>query len=184
MTDESCFMVEFGFSFLFFFFSYFFAVSSLRLSGVVSWCFERVQSRKDVIHKKGNWTIPTPKHKSESTLVSATPTNTVPFVYVSVNWDRPPHRRLRVLLFTNSVNLSYVQGLCMWDGFTVYHGYPRRLESLTVCRCHYKGRPSSTVISRAWVLVRPGLELAPFRSEAWHISNCSNQATVFFSAPA
>ena len=98
-------------------------------------------------------------------------------LYVSVNWDRPTHRWLRALLFTNSVNLLYVQGLCMWDGFTVYRRYPRRLESLTVCRCHYKARPSSTVMS--------GSELAPLRSEAWHISNWANQATVFFfSAPA
>ena len=101
-------------------------------------------------------------------------------LYVNVNWDRPTHRWLRALLFTNSVNLLYVQGLCMWDGFTVYRRYPRRLESLTVCRCHYKGRPSSTVMSRAWILVRSGSELAPLRSEAWHISNWTNQATVFF----
>ena len=101
-------------------------------------------------------------------------------LYVSVNWDRPTHRWLRALLFPNSVNLLYVQGLCMWDGFTVYRRYPRRLESLTVCRCHYKGRPSSTVMSRAWILVRWGSELAPLRSEAWHISNWANQATVFF----
>ena len=58
MRQESCFMVEFGFSFLFFSFClkgnfpHFFAVSSLRLSGVVSWCFGLVQSRNDVIHKK------------------------------------------------------------------------------------------------------------------------------------
>ena len=34
--------------------------------------------------------------------------------------------------------------------------YPRRLESLTICRCHYKGSTFSSVISRPWVLVRPG----------------------------
>lgn len=44
------------FSFFFFclkgIFPYFFDVSSLRLPGVVSWCFGLVQSRNDVIHKK------------------------------------------------------------------------------------------------------------------------------------
>lgn len=194
MTEESCFMVEFGFSFLFFVFSFcmkrifiiFLCGLAFKLSGVVSWCLGRCNREMTLYTKKRkkkmkkHWTTPTSKHKSEPTSVSATPTNTAPFSYVSVNWDRPPHRRLRVLLFTNGVNFLYVQGLCMWDGLTVYRRCPIRLESLTVCKCHYKGRPSSTVISRAWVLVRPGSKLAPFRSEAWHISNWANEETVFF----
>ena len=32
---------------------------------------------------------------------------------------------------------------------------PRRLESLTICRCDYKGSTFSSVILRPWVLVRP-----------------------------
>ena len=31
---------------------------------------------------------------------------------------------------------------CCETGPTVFHPYPRRLESLIVCRCHYKGRTS------------------------------------------
>ena len=31
-------------------------------------------------------------------------------------------------------------------GLTVYRRYPRRLESQTICRCHYKGSTLSSVI--------------------------------------
>ena len=40
-------------------------------------------------------------------------------------------------------------------GPPVYSHYPRRLESLTMCRCYYKGSTFSSVILRPWVLVRP-----------------------------
>ena len=33
--------------------------------------------------------------------------------------------------------------------------YPRRLESLTICGCNYKGSTFSLVVLRPWVLVRP-----------------------------
>ena len=44
---------------------------------------------------------------------------------------------------------------------TIYHPYPRRLENITVCRCPYKGSTFSSVISRTWVLVWPGLNQKP-----------------------
>ena len=50
-------------------------------------------------------------------------------------------------------------------GPMAYRSYYRRLESLTICRCHYKNRTFSSVILRPWVLVRPELNLQP---PAWH----------------
>ena len=46
-------------------------------------------------------------------------------------------------------------------GPLVFLPYPRRLECLTVCRCYNKGSTFSSVISRPWVLVRPGLNPRP-----------------------
>ena len=40
-------------------------------------------------------------------------------------------------------------------GPPVYSPYPRRLESLTICRCSYKGSTLSSVILRPCLLVRP-----------------------------
>ena len=38
-------------------------------------------------------------------------------------------------------------------GPNIYTPYPRRLESLTICWCSYKGSTFSSVILRPWVLV-------------------------------
>ena len=51
----------------------------------------------------------------------------------------PHHRGLRPLLFSNSDVGSFTshnnkKGKVLWTGPTVFRPYPRRLESLTICR--------------------------------------------------
>ena len=53
---------------------------------------------------------------------------------------------------------------CCETGPTVFRPCPKRLESLTVCRCHCKGSTFSSVILKTWVLVRPAFEPATSRS--------------------
>ena len=72
--------------------------------------------------------------------------------------ERPrPQQRGLPVLFTNSVwdleNLWTLKGC--GTGPTVYCPYPRRLQSLSIHRRHYKGRTFYSVILRPWVLARP-----------------------------
>ena len=58
--------------------------------------------------------------------------------------DRPQHQELHVLLFATSVRVL-LRPTGLWTlkgcetGPPAYRPYPRRLESLTICRCNYKG---------------------------------------------
>ena len=79
--------------------------------------------------------------------------------------DRPPHRGLRPLLFSISV-WSVRQNLRF-----IVLPYPRRLESLTICRWS----TFSSVIWKPWVLVRPGLEPATSRTVVRHSTNWANR---------
>ena len=62
---------------------------------------------------------------------------------------------------------------CCETGPMVCCPYPRKLESLTVCRCHCKG---STFWP--WVFLRPGFEPATSSSADKCFSDCANQVAV------
>ena len=51
-------------------------------------------------------------------------------------------------------------------GPPAYSPYPRRLESLTICWCNYKGSTFYSVILRPWVLVRPESNSRPPTSQS------------------
>ena len=60
-------------------------------------------------------------------------------------------------------------------GPTVFRPYSRRLECLTICRCHNKGSTLCSVILRPWVLVWPGFEPVTSHSSDRHLSNLAKQ---------
>ena len=71
----------------------------------------------------------------------------------------------------------YVNKVCETE-LTVYRPYPRRLESLIFCWCHYKDSTSSSVISRPWVLIPP-----VFTTSRWadrRYPNWPNRAAVTY----
>ena len=102
---------------------------------------------------------------------------------VCVGW--PQYRGLRPLLFSNSGVGSFtshnnqISVSAVRRDLRFFRPYPRRLESLTVYRCHYKGSTFFSVIERPLVLVRPGFEPMTSRSADWRSPNWANQAAVF-----
>ena len=104
-------------------------------------CTEGMCTNGTQIPCEGCHPCPIPQH------VKVGHTNGVydPFSFGRVMW---------VLLRPTRAN----QWKCCETGPTVFCPYPRRLESLTICRCHYKGSSFFSVISRARVLAQPWFE--------------------------
>ena len=81
------------------------------------------------------------------------PITTVPWRPDRNTGNSVPYSLRIVCGFFNFPQLFYNKG-CE-TGPPAYSPYPRRLESLTICWCNYKGSTFSSVILRPWVLVRP-----------------------------
>ena len=61
--------------------------------------------------------------------------------------QRAPHREHHALLFSNNVSGIFNGHKCSKAEPMVYRRHPRRLERLTIYRCHYKGSTFSSVIN-------------------------------------
>ena len=92
----------------------------------------------------------------------------------------PTHRGLRPLLFTNSVWVlwrptEFIYARVVKRGLRFYRPYPRRLESLTVCRCL-----STKAALSPQLFKDPGTgpELAASRSADRRLSHWANRAAV------
>ena len=96
----------------------------------------------------------------------------------------PQHRGQRPLLFFEQwrgffyVPQELDKCKCCETWPTVFRPYPRGLEGLTVCRCHYKGTTFFSIIESPWVLVRPGFEPVTSRSADRRPPNWANQAAA------
>ena len=69
-----------------------------------------------------------------------------------------PTRSTPLILYEQQCRFFYVlQETAQWKSYetepTVFRPCPRRLECITICRCHNKGSTFSSVILQAWVLV-------------------------------
>ena len=88
----------------------------------------------------------------------------------------PHHRGVRPLLFTNVSVGSFISQKKHNSGRVVrwslcFFPHPRRLDCLTICRCHNKGSTFSSVIQRPRVSVQPGFIPATSCEADWHLSN-------------
>ena len=67
-------------------------------------------------------------------------------------------------------------------GPPAYTPYPRRLESLTICWCDYKGSTFYSVILRPWVLVRPESNSQPPASQP-NAQQLSHRCDQYYCRP-
>ena len=73
---------------------------------------------------------------------------------------------------------SYEHWRIVRRGLRFYRPYPRRLESLTICRRNYKSNTFSSVILRPWVLVWPGFWILDLPHRSPIFNQLSQRSTV------
>ena len=95
---------------------------------------------------------------------------------MSEGW--PQHRGVRPLFFSNSSVGSSHKSHISVSAVRRDLRFFVRLESLTVCRCNYKGSTFLSVIWRPWVLVRPGFEPVTSRSADMRSPSWASHAAV------
>ena len=120
---------------------------------------------------------------SQSIYELTVPTQPMTWVMWCDVWRLATPQGLCSLHFSNSGVGSFHKNQickckCCETGPMVFRLYPRGLESLTACRCRYKGSTFFSVVLRLWVLVQPGFEPTTSRSAVWRSPNWANQAAV------
>ena len=104
----------------------------------------------------------------------------------------PHHRNLCPLLFMNSgvgsFQLSFTshknqisESAVRWDGLQcmVFWPYPRRLESITDCRCHYKGSTFFSVLSLKTLIVDQGVWICHMPRSRLMLSQLSSSGGIY-----
>ena len=108
------------------------------------------------------------------------------YVPIDINSSitHPAHQRLYyttgVLRLLPFMKIRTVEELWGWAYSLCF--YLRRLECLTICRCHNKGSTFLSVILRPWVLVRPGFERLPNwanRVAVWNATHLERFTLVY-----
>ena len=96
----------------------------------------------------------------------------------------PHHRGVRPLLFSNSGVGFYVpqepdKCKSYETGPTVFRPYPRRIESLTICRCHYKGSTFLLSYSKTLSVGPAGIRTRDLPLRDRRSPNWANQAAIY-----
>ena len=103
-----------------------------------------------------------------------------PFITHPIKGCTTPPGSMPLIFYEQQCRFFYIfQETEQWKSYeiepTVFRPCPRRLECLTICRCHIKGSTFSSVILRPWVLVKLEFEPTTSRSADQCLSNWANR---------
>ena len=94
-------------------------------------------------------------------------------LYYTIGAYAPCSLPTSVWVFLCPTGIRTVKAL--WDSTCGFCPYLRRLECITLCRCHNKGSTFSSFILRPWVLVWPRFEPVTSSSADRHLSNWADR---------